>query len=288
MHPSKDRLDKLLVDKGLAPTRTRAQALVMAGRVRVDGKRADKAGQPVNVDSCLEISGEEVQWVSRGAHKLLKALESFDIDPAGMTCMDVGASTGGFTEVLLSRGAARVTAVDVGYGQLAWKLRSDPRVIVMERTNARLLCREQFAEPMDLIVVDASFISLRLLLPVLRVLLAPCGEMILLVKPQFEAGKGRIGKGGVVRSPEIHRQVLEEFCAFVASLDGIELAGLTWSPIKGPSGNIEFLAHLATRRNIENLPSAELPGLVEKVVGEATRNLSPGREKPAGEKENDR
>lgn len=165
MPRSKDRLDKILVDRGLVSTRTKAQSLIMAGRVKIDGNRADKAGQAVEVDAVLEISGDEVEWVSRGAYKLLRALDVFEIDPSGLVCMDVGASTGGFTEVLLSRKASKVFAVDVGYGQLAWKLRNDPRVVVMERTNARLLRPEQFPGPMDLIVVDASFISLRLLLP---------------------------------------------------------------------------------------------------------------------------
>jgi len=280
---SKERLDKLLVEKGLAPTRAKAQALIMAGLVRVNGSPADKAGQQVPVDLDLTVIGQEEEWVSRGAKKLIKALDVFEINPAGLVCLDVGASTGGFTEVLLSRDASRVYAVDVGYGQLAWKIRTDPRVVVMERTNARYLSRESFPTPIDLIVVDASFISLRLLLPPLLDILKPDGEMAVLVKPQFEAGKERIGKGGVVRSPEIHREVLEEFIDYVRGLPGISLAGLTWSPIKGPSGNIEFLAHLSRvpreGKTLENVKET-----VAAVVSEAVLALSGKPEREGTEK----
>jgi hemolysin TlyA family protein len=286
LHRSRERLDKILVERRLASTRARAQALIMAGRVHVDGNRAEKAGQIVGVDAALEISGNEIEWVSRGAYKLIRALDVFNINPAGLVCMDVGASTGGFTEVLLSRKASRVFAVDVGYGQLAWKLRNDPRVVVMERTNARFLRPEQFPGPLDLIVVDASFISLRLLLPPLMELLAPEGEMVLLIKPQFEAGRERVGKGGVIRSPEVHLQVLEEFCTFAGSLEEISLAGLTWSPIKGPSGNIEFLAHLVLRKEIER-PVVDLGALVAKVVSEAALALAREHNGSERERENE-
>lgn len=283
MTRSKERLDKLLVEKGLAPTRAKAQALIMAGLVRVNGSPADKAGQQVPVDLDLTVIGQEEEWVSRGAKKLIKALDVFEINPAGLVCLDVGASTGGFTEVLLSRDASRVYAVDVGYGQLAWKIRTDPRVVVMERTNARYLSRESFPTPIDLIVVDASFISLRLLLPPLLDILKPDGEMAVLVKPQFEAGKERIGKGGVVRSPEIHREVLEEFIDYVRGLPGISLAGVTWSPIKGPSGNIEFLAHLSRvpreGKTLENVKET-----VAAVVSEAVLALSGKPEREGTEK----
>lgn len=285
MHRSRDRLDKILVERKIASTRAKAQALIMAGRVRVDGNRADKAGQIVGIDAALEISGNEIEWVSRGAYKLIRALDEFNINPAGLACMDVGASTGGFTEVLLSRNASSVFAVDVGYGQLAWKLRNDPRVVVMERTNARFLRREEFPGPLDLIVVDASFISLRLLLPPLIELLAPEGEMVLLIKPQFEAGRRRVGKGGVVRSSEVHLQILEEFCTFAGSLEEIALDGLTWSPIKGPSGNIEFLAHLVRRKEIERAV-IDLKGLVTKVVSEATLALAGENSVSEREREN--
>ena len=286
MHRSRERLDKILVERKLASTRARAQALIMAGRVYVDGNRAEKAGQIVGVNAALEISGNEIEWVSRGAYKLIRALDVFNINPAGLVCMDVGASTGGFTEVLLSRKASRVFAVDVGYGQLAWKLRNDPRVVVMERTNARFLRPEQLPGPLDLIVVDASFISLRLLLPPLVELMAPEGTMVLLIKPQFEAGRGRVGKGGVIRSSEIHLQVLEEFCTFAGSLEEIALAGLTWSLIKGPSGNIEFLAHLVHRKEIER-PVVDLGPLVAKVVSEATLALAREHNGSERERENE-
>jgi 23S rRNA (cytidine1920-2'-O)/16S rRNA (cytidine1409-2'-O)-methyltransferase len=284
---SKERLDKLLVERGLAPTRAKAQALIMAGLVRVNGSPADKAGQQVSTDLDLTVIGQETEWVSRGAKKLLKALEVFGIDPAGLVCLDVGASTGGFTEVLLSRNASRVYAVDVGYGQLAWKIRTDPRVVVMERTNARYLSRESFPAQVDLIVVDASFISLRLLLPPLLDLLKPDGEMAVLVKPQFEAGKERVGKGGVIRSPEIHREVLEEFIDYVRTLPGISLAGLTWSPIKGPSGNIEFLAHLS-RVLREGKTPENVKETVAAVVSEAVLALSGKPERESREKGIDR
>ncbi len=287
MTRSKERLDKLLVERGLAPTRAKAQALIMAGLVRINGSPADKAGQQVPHDLDLTVTGQETEWVSRGAKKLLKALEVFGINPAGLVCLDIGASTGGFTQVLLSRNASRVYAVDVGYGQLAWKIRTDPRVVVMERTNARYLNRESFPTPIDLIVVDASFISLRLLLPPLLDILKPDGEMAVLVKPQFEAGKERVGKGGVVRSPEILREVLEEFIDYVRGLPGISLAGLTWSPIKGPSGNIEFLAHLS-RVPREGETPGEVKETVAALVSEAVLALSGNPEREGREKGIDR
>ncbi|NLI96638.1 MAG: TlyA family RNA methyltransferase [Synergistaceae bacterium] len=283
MPRSKERLDKLLLERGLAPTRAKAQAMIMAGLVRIDGTPAEKAGQLVSPDLTLEIVEKETEWVSRGAKKLLKALEVFGIDPSGRVCLDVGASTGGFTEVLLSRNASRVYAVDVGYGQLAWKIRTDPRVVVMERTNARYLNRESFPTPMDLIVVDVSFISLRLLLPPLLDILKPDGEMAVLVKPQFEAGKDRVGKGGVVRSSQVHREVLEEFVDFVRGLPGITLAGLTWSPIKGPSGNIEFLAHLSRIPRGGEF-SGSMKEMVETVVFQAALALSGNPDRAGKEK----
>lgn len=284
---SRDRLDKLLHEKGLAETRAKAQAMIMAGRVKVDGNRAEKAGQMVSPEANLEVDGKGTEWVSRGAHKLLRGLEAFGVEPRGLVCLDVGASTGGFTDVLLSRGASKVYAVDVGYGQLAWKLRSDPRVVVMERTNARFLTPDQFSEPLDLVVVDASFISLRLLLPPLEELLAENGQMILLVKPQFEAGRDRVGKGGVVRSPLVHRQVLEEFAIFAGSLRKVTLAGFTWSPIKGPSGNIEFLVHLAPRQR-QPMDMEALSALIEETVAGAMKEFLRERDCGATERENDR
>ena len=284
---SRDRLDKLLHEKGLAETRAKAQAMIMAGRVKVDGNRAEKAGQMVSPEANLEVDGKGTEWVSRGAHKLLRGLEAFGVEPRGLVCLDVGASTGGFTDVLLSRGASKVYAVDVGYGQLAWKIRGDPRVVVMERTNARFLTPGQFSEPLDLVVVDASFISLRLLLAPLERLLAENGQMILLVKPQFEAGRNRVGKGGVVRSPLVHRQVLEEFAIFAGSLRKVTLAGFTWSPIKGPSGNIEFLVHLAPRQR-QPMDMEALSAIIEETVAGAMEEFLRGRDCGATERENDR
>jgi 23S rRNA (cytidine1920-2'-O)/16S rRNA (cytidine1409-2'-O)-methyltransferase len=237
------RLDNLLVERGMAETRTRARELVLEGRIRVPGKVDLKPATLLPSDAPLQCVVAET-WVSRGAHKLLAALDRFGLDPTGATCLDAGASTGGFTQVLLSRGAGRVYAVDVGYGQLAWVLRSDPRVVVRERTNARHLRGEDFPEPMDWVVCDASFISLRLLLPPLAALLSPGGRMVALLKPQFEAGPGRVGKRGVVRDPEVHRDVLESFSAFVETEGSLRLVGAGFSPIRGPEGNIEFLLNL--------------------------------------------
>ena len=240
------RLDLLLVERGLATTRARAQALVMAGQVRVgegDRARSDlKAGDLVANDASIAVS-EGLRWVSRGAHKLLAALDAFEIDPAGMVGLDVGASTGGFTDVLLDRGATRVYALDVGYGQLAERLRQDPRVVSMERVNARTLAPGVLPEPADLAVVDVSFISLRLVLgPIRSVLRDGRGPIVALVKPQFEAGRAE-AKGGVVRDAAVHRRVIAEIAAAAAEL-GLGTRAVIASPIQGPEGNREFLVHL--------------------------------------------
>ncbi len=238
---SKIRLDQLLVDRGLAESRTRAQAIIMAGNVFTGTRRLDKAGDKVAEDIAIDVKGEPHPWVSRGGLKLVKGLDQFAVDPAGLTAIDVGASTGGFTDVLLSRGAARVYAVDVGHGQLAWKLRNDPRVTVLERTNARHLDATLIPEPVDLVVCDASFIGLEVVLPAALALTRPGARLIALIKPQFEVGKGRVGKGGVVREPELHKEVCDRIEAWVAGLPGWRVLGVTESPIKGPEGNIEFL-----------------------------------------------
>ncbi|MFA5121021.1 TlyA family RNA methyltransferase [Zavarzinia sp.] len=238
---SKIRLDQLLVDRGLAESRTRAQAIIMAGNVFTGTRRLDKAGDKVAEDIALEVKGEPHPWVSRGGLKLVKGLDQFAVDPAGLTAIDVGASTGGFTDVLLTRGAARVYAVDVGHGQLAWKLRNDPRVTVMERTNARHLDATMIPEPVDLVVCDASFIGLEVVLPAALALTRPGARLIALIKPQFEVGKGRVGKGGVVREPELHQEVCDRIAAWVAGLPFWRVLGVTESPIKGPEGNVEFL-----------------------------------------------
>lgn len=238
---AKTRLDQLLVDRGLAESRTRAQAIIMAGLVLVDGHKVDKAGTKVAEDKPIELKGQDHPWVSRGGLKLDKALDQFAIDVTGMVGLDVGASTGGFTDVLLTRGAARVYAVDVGYGQLAHKLRVDERVVVLERTNARHLTPEQIPEPVDIVVCDASFIGLRTVLPAALGFVRPGGRLAALIKPQFEVGKERVGKGGVVRDPALHAEVCETIRAWLSDLPGWSVDGITESPIKGPEGNVEFL-----------------------------------------------
>lgn len=241
---SKKRLDVLLCEKGLAESRQKAQALIMAGDVFVDGRKADKAGMPAEESAQLEVRGNTLRYVSRGGLKLEKAMAEFPISLAGKTAADIGASTGGFTDCMLQNGAEKVYAVDVGYGQLAWKLRNDPRVVCLERTNARYLSREQIPVPLDFASVDVSFISLKLILPALRALLSDSGETVCLVKPQFEAGRELVGKKGVVRDPAVHLMVLEQFLVHAAQ-SGFTVKGLTFSPIRGPEGNIEYLGWLA-------------------------------------------
>jgi 23S rRNA (cytidine1920-2'-O)/16S rRNA (cytidine1409-2'-O)-methyltransferase len=235
------RLDQLLVDRGLIETRSRAQAMVMAGNVYSDTKRLDKAGQKVSADIPIELKGQDHPWVSRGGLKLVKGLDEFDIDVTGFIGLDVGSSTGGFTDVLLTRGAVKVYSVDVGHGQLAWKLRNDERVIVMERTNARHLNEELIPEEVDIVVCDASFIGLQTVLPAAMERAKAGGYLLALIKPQFEVGKGRVGKGGVVRDPALHREVCETIENWLNGLDNWTVQGVTESPIKGPEGNIEFL-----------------------------------------------
>lgn len=239
----KKRLDVLLVERGHVDSRTKAQAIIMSGLVYVDGQKADKPGMSFEEHVPIEVRSGGCPYVSRGGLKLEKALRDFGVDPTGYVCSDSGASTGGFTDCLLQQGASKVFAIDVGYGQLDWKIRSDPRVVVMERTNVRYVTPEQLGEPLDLSVVDVSFISLRIVLPVIKTFLKPTGQVLCLIKPQFEAGKEKVGKKGVVREPETHKEVLDGFVALVKSLD-MRILGLTFSPVKGPEGNIEFLAHL--------------------------------------------
>ena len=240
----KERLDVLLVERGLAESRSKAQAVIMSGEVYVDGRKADKAGMEIPLEAQIEVRGSVCPYVSRGGLKLEKALRDFGVNPTGYVCSDSGASTGGFTDCLLQQGAKKVFAIDVGYGQLAWKIRSDPRVVVMERTNIRYVTPEDLGEPLDLSVIDVSFISLKIVLPAIQRLLKPDGQVLCLIKPQFEAGKEKVGKKGVVRDPEVHAGVLEDFLALAGSL-GFTVRNLTFSPVKGPEGNIEFLAHLS-------------------------------------------
>ncbi len=237
----KQRLDQLLHERGLAESRTKAQALILAGSVFAGERRLDKAGMMISADTVLEVRSSAVPYVSRGGLKLAHGLDHFGIDPQGKVAIDVGASTGGFTDVLLERGAARVFAVDVGHGQLDWRLRNDPAVVVLEKTNARYLTAEQIGEPADLVVCDASFISLRLVLPAALSLARPGSVLIALIKPQFEVGKGEVGKGGVVRDSALHQRVCDDIGHWLESDQGWNLLGITQSPITGPKGNREFL-----------------------------------------------
>ncbi len=239
----KKRLDVLLVEQGYADTRTKAQAIIMSGQVYVAGQKADKPGTSFEETVDIEVRGAACPYVSRGGLKLEKALRDFGVDPTGYVCSDSGASTGGFTDCLLQQGAKKVFAIDVGYGQLDWKIRSDPRVVVMERTNVRYVTPEQLGEPLDLSVIDVSFISLRIVLPVIKTFLKENGQVLCLIKPQFEAGRDKVGKKGVVREAQTHIEVLDDFVALTRELE-FTILGLTFSPVKGPEGNIEFLAHL--------------------------------------------
>ena len=239
----KKRLDVLLTEQMYVDTRSKAQALIMAGQVYVNGQKADKPGTAYEESVQIEVRGVTCPYVSRGGLKLEKALRDFGVKPDGFVCSDSGASTGGFTDCLLQQGAKKVFAIDVGYGQLDWKIRSDERVVVMERTNIRYVTPEDLGEPLDLSVIDVSFISLKIVLPAIKALLKPTGQVLCLIKPQFEAGKEKVGKKGVVREPEIHKEVLDNFVQTVTEL-GFTILGLTFSPVKGPEGNIEFLGHL--------------------------------------------
>ena len=238
------RLDQRVFRDGLAPSRQRAQAMIMAGQVLVADEPVTKPGTKIDDDKPVRVRGKASgDWVSRGAHKLLPALDDWAVDPAGRVCLDVGASTGGFTHVLLSRGAPRVYAVDVGHNQLAWKLRADERVVVLEKTNARALSAEQIPEPVSLVVMDVSFISVTLILPALRALVTPDADLLIMVKPQFEVGKGRVGKGGVVRDEALRQQVIEDVAEKVRALRFDVLASRD-NDIRGPQGNLEAFLHL--------------------------------------------
>ncbi|MBN1679942.1 MAG: TlyA family RNA methyltransferase [Anaerolineae bacterium] len=275
---NKVRLDVLLAERGLAPSREAARRMIMAGEVQVNGALRDKPGMRVAADAAISVR-QAPRFVSRGGDKLAAALAAFPVSIAEQVCADVGASTGGFTDCLLKHGAARVYAIDVGYGQLDYRLRSDPRVIVMERTNARYV--ETLDEPVSVVVVDASFISLRLLLPVFRRWLTEPANVIVLIKPQFEAGKGQIGKGGVVRDPDVHHRVLSDVLA--ASVEsGYTVQGVIPSPLKGPAGNIEFLAWLAVGRRE---PSTAPDDLINAAVAASRSLFGSDREPPTGQVE---
>jgi 23S rRNA (cytidine1920-2'-O)/16S rRNA (cytidine1409-2'-O)-methyltransferase len=240
--PAKRRADQLLVDRGFAESRAKAQALILAGIVYAGERRIEKAGETVADETAVEIRGRDHPWVSRGGLKLAHALEHFAIDVTGLVALDIGASTGGFVDVLLTHGTAKVHAVDVGRGQLAWKLRQDPRVVVHDGVNARYLTTDEIGEPVDIVTCDASFIGLATVLPAPLALARPRAQLVALIKPQFEAGPGAVGKGGVVRDPEIHRAVCEAAAAWVTA-QGWSVVGITESPITGPAGNKEFLLY---------------------------------------------
>ncbi len=248
MSTPKQRADLLLVERGLAESRARAQALILAGKVFSGVRRVQKAGDTLGLDVALEVRGQDHPWVSRGGLKLAHALESFALSPAGRVCLDIGASTGGFTDVLLHNGAARVHAVDVGHGQLAWKLRSDPRVVVHEKTNARHLTAEAIGETAGALVCDASFIGLRTVLPAPLSLCGPDAWAVALIKPQFEAGPGQVGSKGVVRDPAVHEAVCATIQEWWSALPGWTVLGIAESPITGPEGNREFL--IAARKAV--------------------------------------
>ena len=257
----KERLDVLLVQRGLAPSREKAKTMIMEGNVFVDQQREDKAGSFFDVEAKIEVRGNTLRYVSRGGLKLEKAMEAFGLDLSGCVCMDIGASTGGFTDCMLQNGAAKGYAVDVGYGQFAWKLRQDPRVVCMEKTNIRYVTPDQIGEPLDFASVDVSFISLTKVLEPAKALLREGAQMVCLIKPQFEAGKDKVGKKGVVREQSTHREVIEKVIAYARGL-GFRVLHLDYSPVKGPEGNIEYLVHLAN----DNLPESEETADVAAVV----------------------
>lgn len=271
----KERLDVLLVSRGLAPSREKAKAIIMSGSVFVDGQREDKAGTTFDADKVsIEVKGHSLKYVSRGGLKLEKAMGQFGITLENKVCMDIGASTGGFTDCMLQNGAVKVYSVDVGHGQLAWKLRNDERVVCMEKTNFRYLTREDIEDDLDFASVDVSFISLTKILIPARKLLKDKGQMVCLIKPQFEAGKEKVGKKGVVREPEIHREVIEKVIDYADSL-GFTVLNLEFSPIKGPEGNIEYLVYL--EKNEER--SAETLSITES---EAEQRLQEIMEEKSG------
>ena len=266
----KERLDMLLVKQGLAPSREKAKAIIMAGSVFVDGQREDKAGTAFEESKVhIEVRGDTPKYVSRGGLKLEKAMQEFQINLTGAICMDIGASTGGFTDCMLQNGAIKVYSVDVGHGQLDWKLRNDERVVCMEKTNFRYMQQDDIEDTLDFASVDVSFISLTKILIPARNLLKDNASMVCLIKPQFEAGKDKVGKKGVVREPEIHEEVIKKVLTY-ADMIGFEIKGLSFSPIKGPEGNIEYLTFLEKRENLEetvtSLTEAEAEAQLQKLV----------------------
>lgn len=259
----KKRLDALMFEQGLAESREKAKTLIMLGNVYVDNQKSDKPGTMLPVGTAIEVRGHGLRYVSRGGLKLEKAIGLYSLDLSGMVCMDIGASTGGFTDCMLQNGAKKVYSVDVGYGQLAWKLRTDPRVVNLERTNVRYLSAEQVPDRIDFFSVDVSFISLTLVLPVARTFLSENARALCLIKPQFEAGRENVGKKGVVRDTAVHEQVILKIQDFVLA-HGFSVLGLTFSPVKGPEGNIEYLIYLQKSEQPENLSGQSIQELVER------------------------
>jgi len=270
MAKDKKRLDVLLVEKNYFPTREKARKNIMAGLVFVDNVRVDKAGELVPVDGKIEVKGSAIPYVSRGGLKLEKAIKEFNIDVKGLRAIDVGASTGGFTDCLLKNGASEVIAIDVGYGQFAWELRNDARVTLMERTNIRYVKPEDIGALCDFCAIDVSFISLKLVLPVVKELLKDDGEIICLIKPQFEAGRDKVGKKGVVKDPDTHKEVIKTVIGFSMDM-GLSVIGLTYSPIKGPEGNIEYLLYLRKGNRESNL--GDIDNLINSVVCDSHKSI---------------
>lgn len=266
----KERLDILLVKRNLAPSREKAKAMIMEGNVFVNNQREDKAGSSFDENVPIEIHGNTLKYVSRGGLKLEKAMNEFDLTLEGDICMDIGASTGGFTDCMLQNGATKVYSVDVGYGQFAWKLRQDPRVVCMEKTNIRYVTPEDIADPIGFASIDVSFISLTKVLGPVKALLEDNGQIVCLIKPQFEAGREKVGKKGVVREPAVHLEVIDMVIDYALSI-GFEALNLEFSPIKGPEGNIEYLLHI--QKQPEGFVQTELPVDVHAVVEEAHKTL---------------
>lgn len=271
MEDRKERLDTLLAEGGYAVSREKARSIIMAGLVFVDNQKIDKPGTKVSANANIEVKGNPIPYVSRGGLKLEKALKAFDIDLRGFTAIDIGASTGGFTDCMLQNGAAKVFAIDVGYGQLAWSLRTDSRVVCMERTNIRNVKTEDLGELADFATMDVSFISITKVLPVAKELLKENGRLVCLIKPQFEAGREKVGKKGVVRDKNVHKEVIEKIIGFCVNEMNLKILGLSYSPIKGPEGNIEYLVYLDKHNDAES--SLNYEEMITNVVEQANNSL---------------
>ncbi len=271
MEDRKERLDVIITEKGLSESREKARSQIMSGKVYVNGNKVDKPGTKVSAASDIEIRGNAIPYVSRGGLKLEKSIKHFEINLSGTTCIDIGASTGGFTDCMLKNGAVKVYAIDVGYGQLAWSLRTDERVVCMERTNIRYVTSEQFGEEADFASIDVSFISLKKVLPAAKNLLKDDGRLVCLIKPQFEAGREKVGKKGVVRDKAVHAEVIDSIVSFCKNEMDFGILGLTYSPIKGPEGNIEYLIYVSKLSELDRIGDAS--ARIEELVDEANDTL---------------